>query len=634
MSVKIYSYDVFDTCFIRACIDVNYIHYQTASLIKDITNDLNFNIENFVYQRVRVEKILRSQTSGEVLLNHIWEKLSLELDIDIIKYSYIEYLVELENVIPNLNILREIVDLRKNNKIFFVSDTYYDRDFIYYLLNCYGFSNCQDEVITSSFYNKTKASGELFKKLITLHESINFYNILHKGDNFNSDYLIPQRFGIKSTFYNETKLNDFQKQILKSLNNIEDLNFLNLLRISSVSGAKKIQKTISDFYFPFLVLFSEYIINICKHNKIRNLFCCSRDCRLLFEVLSKIIKSRGLDIEVKYLVISRRIIYISNIYEISEDSLKWIFVKNELAKVEILLDKLGLNANDFKNELNQFNLVKQSVIDTDELKQIFFQFLQIENVKRSILIYAESQRSIYRKYLKQLKFNDLNSAIVDLGWNLNILHGLRILYPNINLKGIYLGLTENRLNYKVDKDVFALFYRIPSNEKLFSTIFDNITLLEHIIGYCDHGTVLSFNEVNCQIIPEYQDTEDSISVKFEELLKNLSLSVDYYINFKLNNGINEYFIKYYIQILINNLFNSSSKELISELSELNILVSIYHNNVNSKKLIQKIGLIDLVKKFYYKRVRNANYNEINQILWSYSSQRISNSFIYFIYSKI
>lgn len=89
--------------------------------------------------------------------------------------------------------------LHCGKKVFFTTDTYFDRKFIKKLLENNGYAEYENLLISSE-ENQTKRTGTLFGSLIS-RAGCSPENILHIGDNWDSDITASENRGIKAFFY-------------------------------------------------------------------------------------------------------------------------------------------------------------------------------------------------------------------------------------------------------------------------------------------------------------------------------------------------------------------------------------------------------------------------------------------------
>lgn len=181
-AIKVVSFDVFDTTIHRKCGKPENIF----SLIG----------ENFEKRRIRAEVVARTfaklRRKKEVNLKEIYRFLPND-DLKI------EMEVEYRNSIRN-EVLCDFInkELSQDIKLFFVSDMYLDREFIEELLLKAGIDR-EYELLVSNDLGVTKTSG-LYEVLIKL-AGVSHTEILHVGDNENSDYHAPKKSGIHAILW-------------------------------------------------------------------------------------------------------------------------------------------------------------------------------------------------------------------------------------------------------------------------------------------------------------------------------------------------------------------------------------------------------------------------------------------------
>ena len=108
--------------------------------------------------------------------------------------------VEMEQLYPNNYLIDIISELRKNNvKIIIATDMYLPKGFIERLLEKNKIK--YDYLYVSNDIQVRKSRGTMFK-YIWNDLNINKKDLIHIGDNYRSDYLMPKLCGIKSIHYN------------------------------------------------------------------------------------------------------------------------------------------------------------------------------------------------------------------------------------------------------------------------------------------------------------------------------------------------------------------------------------------------------------------------------------------------
>lgn len=191
---KVISFDIFDTSVRRKVPEPEDIFelVARASGIKDINE--------FVYFRKLARTSARENAyrNGleEVTLNEIYKTLPDKYQDKISELINYEERIEIECCFADPVIYEVYKWCVDNNKIvIFTSDMYLSKNVVEYILKKCGYTK-YNNLFISSETKKTKRTGSLFEYIVR-----NYYQtskIVHIGDNIKSDYLIPQRFGIKS----------------------------------------------------------------------------------------------------------------------------------------------------------------------------------------------------------------------------------------------------------------------------------------------------------------------------------------------------------------------------------------------------------------------------------------------------
>lgn len=590
----VHSFDVFDTCLYRYTVSPASIFYLLANelVINGILNNDDCDIYEFVKRRQDSEKkALVHERKEEVSLEEIWIQMKLF-------YPHIDekYCIEKEketerrHIRPNIEILHKIQDLRKSGiKVLFISDTYFDTDFLYLLLHEHGFTQSIDEVFCSSKYLVTKSTGRLFH-FISNKEKLNYKNWVHYGDNLMSDIHIPRKIGIKCVHITDTSLNYFERELSKSCYTsnsmilaIRDFR-LGRIRLDDYSMLA------GQFLGPFLVVWGLYVLKTAVDNNIERLYFASRDCRLLFEVCKKLNDHYQFGLTCQYLYISRKAITIASLRSLDVDNLDWTFSNYQKHTVEILINKINIEYSLFAEAAKDFNCSwsKDYIIKERDI-ELFKKIISSNKIKTVLDNYLKFQNLYCVKYFNSIGLNDNKAALVDIGWRktaqLSINKVLSLETVDNMVQGIYLGVHSNSFDKQISGNSFSMFYP-PSNtfeSFIASPVYDNVTLLEHVLGVSDHNTVLGYDLVNDSVVPKYVP----VSHMWVECFSKLKESVLLFTNNALENNLDvdhdEENAKHFISSLIQVFLKCPTRSIVQELSAMN--VSIHEGDLHSQGII-------------------------------------------------
>lgn len=415
------SFDIFDTLLKR-----------NVSKPTDVFKymETKYSKVGFAQTRINAEKKARNQNeTGEITLEEIYKEMPYD-------YSSQEMISESELLVGNsamIKVFRYALDRKK--KVIITSDMYLPESFIRSILKREGIDGF-DRLFISSTLNKTKHSGKLFDILNKEYDNL---KILHIGDSYYSDYIMPKKKGIFSihipTYVDKGtyKLNgsSIEKNILNT--------FLN----------NTLPDKCSDYYRfgyekfgMFLWGYSKWLYDSIKQENIEDIYFFSRDGLIMkdaFDILYS-------DVNTHYLEVSRRSLRVPILwmnYELSH--VLDMISPSKLVSLRSIFDGVGLNIEDYKNLIGKygFNLEttfdRTSIMKNNDLKRMYLQLSEdIEN----------NSKTEYENLIRYLKQENVSGkiAIVDIGWSGGM---QRYLIETLNklkiesvIKGYYVGVAD------------------------------------------------------------------------------------------------------------------------------------------------------------------------------------------------
>ncbi len=198
---KTVSFDIFDTLVLRP-------FFKPSDLFYLLNEDFNTLLKSIAYVdfhkfRVEAEEHLRKQTNynKEILMNDIYHYLGNIFGLTTEQTTTIkEKEIALEIQYAQIRETgKELYDLAKHagKRVIFTSDIYLDKDTIMAILHKLGYE--PDEIYLSSDYLEQKATGRLYP-IMLLNEGLKGSQIIHIGDNWDSDVTFARKNGIKAHF--------------------------------------------------------------------------------------------------------------------------------------------------------------------------------------------------------------------------------------------------------------------------------------------------------------------------------------------------------------------------------------------------------------------------------------------------
>lgn len=491
---KIISFDIFDTLLKRS--------------VKDPTDvfrliEINENIPNFSQRRIHAEKLARQKVDfNEVTLNQIYDYFEGIEDKEQLKKIEIDYEEKLSSC--NYEIRDLYIECLKFTKVILISDMYLPREVIENLLSENKINNYY-KLFISNEIGETKLNGKLYDYVLNdLNISPN--QILHIGNSFRADYLVPKKLNIKSM-----KVATYKNNMQREYKNVLNADKFKLDTLNSFINTHERDK--NDYFNfgyevfgPLLFGFTNWLLNRMKKENIKQVYFLSRDGY----IMKKLYDQLGFDkiIPSTYFEVSRRSLRVPN-YTSSQsyaDIIDTLTVPNMTNLIQIF-DTLGLDINQYKQKINDHGmnveepLKRDKLIDNKKFHSLF------EDIKNDVFDNAKKEKKLLLKYLDQCNFN-VKTAIVDIGWagsmEKYLAQSLKDMGVNADIIGFYVGLTlksrENlgKNNLRGYGYVFDCLNNI--NDRELESSF--IGLIETLFLE-QHGSVKKYKEIeNGKIIAE------------------------------------------------------------------------------------------------------------------------------------
>jgi len=532
---KILSLDIFDTALFRWLNKPTDVFLYIQDDIRHIVSNKELD---FVVSRITTEHIVRKRafsTRGDedITLDEIYTELCKLLDVDI-RYKSVmmqkEIDAETHICYANPYIISLIRQAKERGcKIFFVTDMYLSREVIEELLSQHGFE--WDEIFVSSEYRKTKHTGSLFREILRLVKE-SPEEILHIGDNINSDVIQAEQCGIRAyqwdsmEFYSSVPLVD-QHELTsgQEKNSLISSIFSGLTRKRQIINGYKgksddILETIGyEVIGPLYFSFVQWVMNQATKHNIHNLFFLGRDGYYPIQVFEILNSQWQLPIHAEYMHASRRLNNLSRITVLDEEAMNMLLTPNPGMKLRHLFDRIGLNPIQYMKEIKDVGFIsindnittKTAAFFSNEIYQrLKALFLSIGPV---ILEKANQERTILGEYFKSIGFQGDDIAIVDLGWQASSVKALQDLLrmdnPACNLRGYYFA-TWHLAQPSVNAGclISSFFFHLNNPTRRRDIISESVELVECFFS-APTPTVVGMKKEKNEWMPIYGESEVS-----------------------------------------------------------------------------------------------------------------------------
>ena len=539
--MKICSFDIFDTCFVRACGNPENLFYLLSYNVLSLNSTEAERID-FVKIRIEGEKEARQYIKREeVSLQDIYSFCKFEAITQVSADEIMkqEILIEEQQLVPVVEMRNKIIEFRKSGyKIFFISDMYLAESIILDLLKKYGFWLEGDSLYVSSKYNATKRTGSLYK-LIAKENHLSYREWKHFGDDLMRDFFVPLKLGICPVRVNH-HYNFYESRLLNystfpnTLINKHLASISRSLRLMFPNDAR--YEFASDIIMPLYVSFVYNILLAAQNRGMNKVYFLSRDGYILYEIAKQFL-SKFPNLEIKYLFVSRTSLYFPGLLDnITTESLIDFYQTIDGGKSDVI----SFFRKYFQGRISErlyeiINRIRDKSVES---------VMSDCNVISLLSQYYNEQNEFLLQYLMQegLADNNAKSMIVDV-------QGTRLCQKAVNnvlirngfnkIEGYYLKVSRKRGTVKSCGAYDAIFVEENLNrDRNLLFINDLSDVLEQYFSISPQKRTIAYERKAGKVVPVFEENKvDSEAKEIALLHTEVAVSFCYYF---LNNRLYNY----------------------------------------------------------------------------------------------
>lgn len=486
---SVVSFDVFDTLIKRNCANPTDIFTITEKRFNRQNGD---KITGFKKARIEAERYARTlEETGEIDFDAIYDNLNLPHKDEL---KQLELICEEAYCVPNKR-LKAIYDycVEKKKTMICISDMYLPSEIIRKILENAGYHNIK-KIYVSNEYKKTKRKGNLFDEVLK-EFSLKPSQLVHIGDSWRSDYLMPKMKGIKA-FHFSRKVNNvkYGKEIQKQ----EGLNIIGSVLNNTTEEGEDFYRFGYEVLGPFCVEFCLWIKKQMEEQGKEKLFFCARDMQLMQSIFCTLFPSIAK--QCKYLYVSRRsIIFPYLCVNGTWDGFLYFLIaifKNKFTISEIidyLITKNGLSVCKVSNlNYSSEQIITIKAFEHDDNAKKWF-YKELYPVIQSKCI---EQCKYLKEYLSFLKFAPEDSLVIDVGWRGTVQSCLKFIFQK-EIYAAYIGLGNSVMVGLTETNARSFAFdarkRYSSDNIFGNNIPAFATMFEKIIS-AQHGTTIGYNK--------------------------------------------------------------------------------------------------------------------------------------------
>ena len=497
-----FTFDAFDTLFTRLVLDPHDVFSICSNYLR---SPQEVTASHWRALRTHGElEARRSAGKREITLSEIYDAIrdiAPESRIDLQHAESIELEIESQMMRAIHSTSRIASTLSQTKSVGVLSDTYFSEDLLQSILSECGIDHSRVKVLASSQTRKTKRSGQLYSEY---RSSIGAADeiISHTGDNAYADIYRARRSRCQVRPFLDSVPNRFERALRRS--DIQpDLLSSALAGCARSARLQVATETLQEHSLcavssgvtaPFLFSYVAWVIKRSQAIGISRIYFLARDGELLVQIARLIIEHYSLNIEARYLYVSRQSLHLPAVDRLNDEDLRSLDFRSG-ATFEDLLSKVGLSVeSDLVLRMRAAGYsgpFGAESLNEGEVDQ-FVTALRSGGVMPSVTSAASHERSTLLDYLAQEGFLEPGKlAVVDVGWKGRLQRSLcsciRSEDPNFadRLHGFYMGL-----------------YDVPSDSGKFESYIDDpetASLAPYVRGslfevFCTatHGTTIRY----------------------------------------------------------------------------------------------------------------------------------------------
>lgn len=521
--MKLYSFDIFDTCLVRSCGNPLFVFDLLAERIVGTDNKNDGLRADFALERKSGEELARkaliTPQKEDVTIEEIYDYCDFTFATNVDKQEILKAELDIEKeVLKPVHEIKEIINAKRlsGHKICFISDMYLNSGFICSILKECNLMKDGDTLYVSSEYNQTKATGNLYK-LVKEKENVEYNNWIHIGDNKYSDFRVPKKLGIHAI--HKTQKTTAYECFLS--NSELSCGKMYMQLISGICrscrcelGDTNYHKFASDLIAPLYTSFVFSVFEDAQRRGIDKLYFLARDGYTLYKI-AEVIQPLFPNIAIRYIYVSRKSLYLPGL-------------TNQGINIEVVEGLLGRkivqgrwNVADILDILQMDNFRLEIELSGDIRKDVE-KILSRSDFQRELKEKIRTQRLNAINYFKQENFEQGISAIVDLTGTRKCHKSLNDILRSASMPevfGYYLEVHDNRIK---GDNYFSIIYQDRYFLNKRSNLYPS-TILEQYFSITTQNRTNSYIEKNGVVYPSFEN--DVLNTEYKRKVASTNVDV-------------------------------------------------------------------------------------------------------------
>ena len=441
--IQAVSFDIFNTVLLRYVQSPEDIFFETG---KKLTLPDGLTAEEYKYIRRQIQHDIQRKKeaesgSAEVTLGEITGEISawlVEQTSEMDKETLIDAELAAEKECCFFNPeWREFLDwlTEQDYRVFYTSDMYLPSAQITEILAAAGAP--EHKVYVSCEYGVNKKSGKLFAKVLEAEE-LDVAQVIHIGDNLDSDVLGAEKCGIASFFYEAVYADPTQGLATEEYTLGKCWANKNALRYVAAYCGKNQDEELQKWYAlgaemlgPLLAYFTQWLSGQVSKNKIEKILFLMREGSFFQKAWQIYNRYANMDVEDALLYVSRQALLLPSMRSFGEEELSAVLEAPQISVAEVFaMLHITEGIESFEPYMQiQRKAFENTFMGEKSLYQTLKDFLLSEENVHVIEAHIRSEKAKAQKYLAQVCTRG-SVATVDIGYQGTIQKHLEKIMPD------------------------------------------------------------------------------------------------------------------------------------------------------------------------------------------------------------
>jgi len=527
----VYSFDVFDTLLRRRIDPPELIKALAAEYLSTrlAQHGIAVSPDKILAQRSRCEELLLQEAlsrgrDADYCLDDVMAETLKAIKVEHVLSSeqIVNYEIGLEKKAAQpmpgaLEVLSYLKSIGK--RVICISDSYLSVSQMSSILEYHGFLQYIDKLYVSSDVGKRKSTGRLFQYVIEKEDK----KIVHIGDNYDSDYIMPKNLGIKALWFHSRSEQRRKNELRKLLHGKNRMDYVNAIIGGSDRHKSELQRVGYEVLGPALTVFVHNVAEQARKDKVEALFFVARDgyaMKKIYETLQSTIYVKSALPPGRYMCLGRLPVRLASLHELSYADILKVYgyiarFPGRSVSLRDIMSSYGLEPDGFIGIAKQCGLdLNESIINSaqdERLRKLTGSNELQEIVRRK----SAEARELLRNYLDSVGFMGKKKvAVVDANAEgltqtiLDMIFSDDTSYPAVsryyfNLLSLNIDTGGVKPELSEALGIVTDWRTDSSNEQAPFRLF---ALLIELFCHPNHGVTVGYKRVASRTVPVFRKT--------------------------------------------------------------------------------------------------------------------------------